>query len=190
MPPNIVDVDLIFQPRKGPIAEPPLDDKEFLNGFIDYGVWIRVIAADQAAATLRGQSASPLERLAAVTTFYEQVGKQLEDIASNIIAWSLWRLDRTKHLADILNRVAIFFGPAPSPPEPHVRAIHERFLERPDMRLRVDARAYLTELAEAWAPCPAPRAWSSVDSQSKRSRSPQINAKYVGNPARKVSSAD
>jgi hypothetical protein len=138
---------LFIHPKTGPIAEPPVSNREFLDGFVRYGAWLRLIKAVAHVDVLRDKRASELQRLAAVTGLYEQAGLQAEDTVTNLIAWSLWRLHRELLLADIMQVLAVgLSNPETDGPEEYCRKIQRQFEQSPHKRLRINAASYLQGL--------------------------------------------
>ena len=138
---------IFLTPQPGPVPEPPVDDHEFLTGFIRYGAWMRVIKAVAHVDTIKRSEVSDLQRLAAVTGLYEQAGFQAEDTITNLVAWSLWKIDRERRLADILDILVIRDGEPDSAVDPaHWQKVQRDFCASRTKRLQVRARSYLKGL--------------------------------------------
>lgn len=132
----------------GPRSEPDVTSQEFLESFLDVGVWIRIINAAAFLTTLRTPTSSPLQRSAAVVGFYQQAGMQAEDALSNLIAWSVWAKDKSRTLPDLLSRTSLrFSAPARALPADYGRAIQAQFMET-TKRVEVHPREYLTSISQ------------------------------------------
>jgi hypothetical protein len=84
--------------------------------------------------------------LAALTSFYQLAGQAVEDILTNLVAWSIWTDDKSKSLADIFERLSLRLS-VPSAPvgEDYISEIKTKYR---DTKKRVDIypREYLREL--------------------------------------------
>lgn len=130
----------------GPRTEQAISNDQFLNSYLDVACWLRLLSSRQYLSVVEDRKSSKLEKLAAVASFYQTAGLVVEDALSMFVAWSLWALDKSKLLADILERVSPRLGePGTTLPPTYAREIQHKHLST-DKRLDVYARAYLTQL--------------------------------------------
>jgi hypothetical protein len=138
---------LFLHAKDGPVPEPPVSNRDFIDGFIEWGAWLRVVKASTHVDVLGASAASDLQRLAAVTGLYEQAGFQAEDTVTNLIAWSLWKLDPERPLADILEWILISMNePSGVKCDEYRRDVQQHFLNGGKKRYRVNACSYLAGL--------------------------------------------
>jgi hypothetical protein len=138
---------LFLHAKDGPVPEPPVSNRDFIDGFIEWGAWLRIVKASIHVDVLRASTAPDLQRLAAVTGLYEQAGFQAEDTVTNLIAWSLWKLDPRQLLPDILEWILVSMNePAEDKCNEYCRDVQARFLKGGNKRLRFNARTYLAGL--------------------------------------------
>lgn len=132
----------------GPTPEPDIDNRTFLQSYLDVGVWLRVVAAASQIDILRSKQSSKLQKLSALTVFYQQAGLQAEDTLSNLVAWSVWSHDRNQNLADLLHRTSLRLSQCPSSQcsDNGALAVRERFLHS-TKRVEIYAQEYLRSLA-------------------------------------------
>jgi hypothetical protein len=95
-------------PGSTPEARVPND--QFLDSFLEYGCWFRSVAAYAHFQTLTEVKSKPIQRLAALTAFYQLAGQAIEDSLTNLIAWSVWADDKNASLPDILERLSLRFN--------------------------------------------------------------------------------
>ena len=132
----------------GPVAEPPISNLEFLNGYLDLGVWLRVVNAHAQLEIIRSVKSSQIQRLAALAGFYQQVGLAAEDALSNLIAWSVWASDDKLNLADILRRTSLRFAIKKKPDvEGYCSAIRAQFLNT-SKRVDLNPEVYLESISQ------------------------------------------
>ncbi len=132
----------------GPNPEDPISNEQFLSSFLDYGCWFRSVAAHVHLQTLERTDAQPIERLAALTAFYQLAGQAVEDVLSNLIAWTIWADDKNQSLPDIFDRLSLRFNIPEKPiDDKYIAVIKKKFRET---RKRVDLhpREYLRALLE------------------------------------------
>jgi hypothetical protein len=142
-----VGLNWILSP--GPNPEPPIDNPEFLEGFLQNGVWLRVASSYCHLAVLRSQSSSEIQRLAALVAFYQQAALQAEDILSNLIVWSIWARDRSQNLVDLLSRLMLRDEPNwTSASEQYRDVVWNKFEGTSKKKIYVDARQYLSSLLD------------------------------------------
>ena len=89
-------------------SEPPVENAEFLDSFLRYGAWLRLIAANQHREVLARENSSQLQRYSSAIAFYQTLGMQSEDIVANLVAWAAWAKSPNSRLADLHKR--IFLG--------------------------------------------------------------------------------
>jgi hypothetical protein len=124
-----------------------VSNRDFIDGFIEWGAWLRVVKASIHVDVLKATTASDLQRLAAVTGLYEQAGFQAEDTVTNLIAWSLWKLEPQKPLADILEWILISMNePSNAECKDYCCDVQRHFLTGGKKRYRFNARNYLAGL--------------------------------------------
>lgn len=129
----------------GTRSEPKITSQEFLNSFLDYGCWLRPIAARAHVRTFETSNSSELERLAALGALYQLLGAVVEDAFTTFVAWSLWASDKNRSLPDIVGRLSLRFKPAKAPSDAYVEEV-VRKLDGGGKRLDVHPREYLSLL--------------------------------------------
>jgi hypothetical protein len=130
----------------GPRAEQSISNEQFLNSYLDVACWLRLLSSRQYLSVVEDHSSSRLGRLAALASFYQTAGLIVEDALTILVAWSLWALDKSRLIADILDRVSLRLSePHVTLPPTYARMIQDKYVKT-DKRLDVYARAYLTEL--------------------------------------------
>lgn len=110
LPKHTNKVFLTFSPKPGPIAERPIGNQAFMESFLDNGVWLRATAAHCHLKVLQDAVATRLERFGSLAAFYEQIGLSVEDTMTNLVAWSVWSMDKTRNLADLIDRLTLRLG--------------------------------------------------------------------------------
>ena len=133
---------------KGPKAEHDLTNQQFLDSFLEYTCWLRMISARQQLSVMESYITGIHEKLAALATFYQVAGMIVEDALSSYIAWSIWARDKALLIPNILERLSLKLG-EPSTPIP-INYPEEIFLKIHNTKKRVDvyARDYLLKLME------------------------------------------
>lgn len=144
-PPFSTKTYLTVSPALGPTPEPAISNEQFLNSYLDAGCWLRLLSSRQYLAVVENPKSSQLEKLAAVASFYQTAGLLVEDAIGMHVAWSLWALDKSRLLADILDRVRLRLSEPRSPKPTYFKDIQSTYVHT-DKRLDVYARAYLTQL--------------------------------------------
>ena len=89
-----------------PIEETYIENSAFVRSYLQHGAWLRCISARRQITEIENSENHPLRRLAAISTFYQQIGMQLEDLASTLISWIVLSRDKTLRIPDILKRIA------------------------------------------------------------------------------------
>lgn len=132
----------------GPTPEPPIDNRAFLQSYLDLGVWLRVVAAATQLDILRSKQSSRIQKLSALSVFYQQAGLQAEDTLSNLVAWSVWSHDRSQTLADLLHRTSLRLSQCPSSlrSDNYALSVRDSFLQSAK-RVEIYAQEYLRSLA-------------------------------------------
>lgn len=149
LPTNTSKTFLAVSLGPGPIHERPITNEQFLSSFLDYGCWFRSVAAYSHLKTLERTDTHEIERLAALTTFYQLAGQAVEDVLTNLIAWSIWTDDKSQNMADIIERLSLRLSIPNSPTDQkYISEIKQKFR---DKKKRVDLypREYLRELINA-----------------------------------------
>lgn len=130
----------------GPKTEQAISNEQFLNSYLDVVCWLRLLSSRQYLSVVEDRKSSKLEKLAAVASFYQTAGLLVEDALGMFVAWSLWALDKSKLLVDILERVSLRLGePRTTLAPTYAPEVQDKYL-RTDKRFHVYARAYLTQL--------------------------------------------
>jgi hypothetical protein len=132
----------------GSTPEPPVTNEFFLASFLDYGVWIRVVAARVHLTTIMSAGAEPLDRIAALGQMTQLFAQAVEDTLSTLIAWSIWATKRELLLADILNRISLRLAvPKKEVPAGYTAEIQGK-VAASSGRVEVYPRRYLRELID------------------------------------------
>lgn len=132
----------------GPTPEPPIDNRSFLQSYLDVGVWFRVAVAASQIDILQSKQSSKIQKLSALSAFYQQAGVQTEDALSNLVAWSVWSRDQSQNMADLLHRTSLRFSECPKDlrSDNYALDLRDRFLHS-TKRIDVYAREYVRSLA-------------------------------------------
>ncbi|WP_459575126.1 hypothetical protein [Cupriavidus sp. 8B] len=132
---------------RGPVAEPPITSKQFLDSFLEYGCWLRPLAAWTHLQAFERENARELESLASLGSFYQLAGQVVEDALTMLVAWSIWGTDKQQSLADIVERLQLRLSvSSKSPIGPgYVESIQQKILKS-SKRVDVHPREYLSEL--------------------------------------------
>lgn len=132
----------------GPKPEAPIINEQFLNSFLDYGCWFRSVAAYTHLQTLERTDAHTIERLAALTAFYQLAGQAIEDALTNLIAWTIWADDKNQVLPDIFERLSLRFSIPEKPVEGGYLSIIKSKFRGTRKRVELYPREYLRALLE------------------------------------------
>src|SRR6266851_5918122 len=89
------------------VPEPPVSNRQFLLSLREYGIWLRVLGAEDHLRTLRLPESERVQRIASLAGFYHQLGSQMEDIESLFLALAAWKLDRNLLIVDLLERIVL-----------------------------------------------------------------------------------
>ncbi|MDO9005132.1 MAG: hypothetical protein Q7V20_16935 [Aquabacterium sp.] len=130
----------------GPNSEQDISNEQFLNSYLDYGCWLRVVTSRQQLDVIENKNSSELQKLAALASFYQTAGLVVEDALSMHIAWSLWQLDKSKSLPDILERLSLrLSSPKGDLPESYASDIKQKYITT-KKRVDIYPRQYLNDL--------------------------------------------
>jgi hypothetical protein len=130
----------------GPKSEQPISNEQFLTSYLDVACWLRMLSARQCLSVVEDATSPKLEKLAAITAFYQTAGLVVEDALSMYVAWSLWTLDKSKLLPDILERVSLRLREPSSALSPTYAKETQAKYVGSNKRLDVYARTYLMQL--------------------------------------------
>ena len=83
--------------------EPKVSNREYLDSLVNFGCWLRVIAANENRAVLSNTTSTTLECYSAIASFYQQVGMFVEDILSGLVCWPVWSKDESVHLPTLMS---------------------------------------------------------------------------------------
>lgn len=132
--------------RPGIYPEPGISNDSFLESYLDYSCWLRVINAWQSISVLSQDKAGKLERLAALAAFYQTAGLAVEDALSTCIAWAIWARDKNQSLADILARLSLRLVEPKQPVSPSYAEDVIKKFQTTQNRVDFYARPFLTQL--------------------------------------------
>src|SRR5688572_15396095 len=110
-------VFLTATPRIGPNPEPDITSKEFLESYLDVGVWMRVAVANDMMRQIESATSSSTQRVASIAAFYQQSGMAVEDALTMLLAWSIWSCEKDASLPNILMRTSLRLTGAVKLPE-------------------------------------------------------------------------
>lgn len=131
----------------GSVPEPPVSDEAFFHSLLDYGIWLRAIAARLHLSTIQSD-AQLIERIAALGQMAQLFGQAIEDSVSLLITWSVWAPHRELRIADILARMTLRFSqPKKDPPAGYVHQVQCAFADSGG-RVNIYPRRYLRELID------------------------------------------
>ena len=129
--------------------EPPISNQDFLQSLVSYGCWPRIVAANNNRITLCDAASTELERYAAISSFYENVGMLIEDVVSGLVIWPAWAQDRGSCLADMNERLIISDGQDhKDKSRPYREEIAESLAKKTTKRVRVNPSLYLSSVFE------------------------------------------
>ena len=146
MPPQDTTPFLLNLDASG-MDEPSITNDEFLDSLHEIGVWLRVLAAYDSLERYASRESTNVQRLAALSNIYLQLGAQLEDQAVALIAFSLWSKNRDLVLADIFSRIFVRHRATPTKSS-QIQEVHERLMDSRTGRVGVDQRAFFQEVAK------------------------------------------
>ncbi|EKS9883922.1 hypothetical protein BTK96_000826 [Burkholderia pyrrocinia] len=131
----------------GPIAEPAITSKQFLDSFLEYGCWLRPLAAWSHLQAFERKNARELESLASLGSFYQLAGQVVEDALTMLVAWSIWGSDKQESLPDIVERLQLRLSASSKSPIGlgYVESIQQK-ISKTSKRVDVHPREYLGEL--------------------------------------------
>ena len=126
------------------VHEPGISNDEFLDSLDQIGVWLRVLAAHDSLERYASPDSTLVQRLAALSNIYLQLGAQLEDQAVTLIAFSVWSKNRDLVLADLFSRI---FVTRPRKPAagPEIVKVHAKLATDSPGVVPVDQRAFFRE---------------------------------------------
>ena len=129
------------------VHEPGISNDEFLDSLDQIGVWLRVLAAHDSLERYASPDSTLVQRLAALSNIYLQLGAQLEDQAVALIAFSVWSKNRDLVLADLFSRI---FVTRPRRPAvgPEIVKVHAKLATDSPGAVAVDQRAFFREVAK------------------------------------------
>lgn len=131
--------------RNGPNPEPEIDSKRFLNSFLEYSCWSRSLIARQSFLIISGKEYGELEKLAALVSFYQNIGVVIEDALTTYIAWSLWANDKSQKIPNILNRIVLKLTDPKKQKDVQTREEIIKKFQESDRQIIIYARHFLQE---------------------------------------------
>ncbi|MDE0105525.1 MAG: hypothetical protein OXN89_24370 [Bryobacterales bacterium] len=129
------------------VEEPVVCNREFLDSLDTIGVWLRVLAAYESLERYTSPESSSVQRLAALSNIYLQLGAQLEDQAVSLIAFSVWSKNRNLVLADLFSRIFVT-RPGMASAGSEVQRVHAKLAGDCPATVRVDQRTFFGEVAK------------------------------------------
>ena len=129
------------------VNEPCISNDEFLDSLDRIGVWLRVLAAFDSLERYTSRDSGTMQRLAALSNIYLQLGAQFEDQAVSLIAFSVWSKNRDLPLADLFSRIFVT-GSRNSAAGSEIERVHCKLTTTTSTRVPVDARSFFREVAE------------------------------------------
>lgn len=132
---------------KGPTLEPDVTNSDFLDSYLEYSCWLRMLSARQQLEVLEG-TASELDKLAALANFYQLAGIVVEDALSMYIAWSIWNDDKSRAIPNILERISLRLADPPTPLADNYADEIKKKYSTTTKRIDVYARDYLLQMMQ------------------------------------------
>lgn len=129
------------------LDEPNVSNDEFLDSLDRIGVWLRVLAAYDSLERYASPESTTIQRLAALSNIYLQLGAQLEDQAVSLVAFSVWSKNRELVLADLFSRIFVRRA-LKSADGSEIQRVHAKLEKSPKAMVPVDPRAFFREVAE------------------------------------------
>ncbi len=129
------------------VDEPAISNDEFLDSLDTTGVWLRVLAAYDSLDRYTAPDSTLVQRLAALSNIYLQLGAQLEDQAVSLIAFSVWSTNRDLVLADLFSRIFVT-RPRNSSAGSEIRKVHTKLATDSPATVPVDQRTFFREVAK------------------------------------------
>lgn len=139
---------MLLYPGPGPIFEPKITNREFLESLVSFGCWFRVMAANDNRVTLSDVNSTPLQCFSAITSFYQHIGMFMEDVITALVTWPVWARDQGVYLADLNERLVLSPGHKPkSKTKPYHEEVIDSFLSTTN-RVRVNPGDYLDSIMQ------------------------------------------
>jgi len=91
--------------ESGPIKEPPVSNELFLESFVRFGVWVRILAAYEHYKTIINSEMGSPSRFSAIIALYQLLGMLYEDATANLVSWAAWAKNRNLLLADLHQKI-------------------------------------------------------------------------------------
>ena len=126
--------------------EPNITNDEFLDSLHTVGVWLRVLAAHDSLARYASGDSTSVQRLAALSNIYLQLGAQLEDQAVALIAFSVWSKNRDLVLPNLFSRIFVRHSGKPTICS-QIEVTQNRLMNDRSGNVGVNQRAFFQEVA-------------------------------------------
>ena len=127
--------------------EPCITNDEFLDSLHAIGVWLRVLSAHDSLTRFASRDSTRVQRLAALSNIYLQLGAQLEDEAITLIAFSVWSKNRDLVLADLFSRIFVRLRGTRTTGS-QIKIVHEKLTNDRTGSVHVDQRAFFQEVSK------------------------------------------
>lgn len=119
------------------LNEPSITNDEFLDSLGSIGVWLRVLSAYDSLQRYTSSDSTVVQRLAALSNIYLQLGVQLEDQAVSLIAFSVWSKKRNLVLADLFSRIFVKHSTTPTS-GPTISVVQDKLMTGNSNHVHVD----------------------------------------------------
>lgn len=140
----------VYRLRRGPKEEEPVSNQAFLASYLDYGVWMRTLAASAHVEILERKHTTPTARIASIAALYQVLGLSAEDTLAALIAWATWAWDKSLRMADLLERSHFRFSKREGiADKDYCDQVRERLVET-RKRVDIEPRQFIATLLEKY----------------------------------------